>query len=200
MKKSFLYPIVFMALITLVFVAGLAGLNAATAETIWFNKEIELQQKVLYVFDKLPQGADSKAVEEAFKTHVVQKNMAEKRGYAFVENGEETAYAIPFDGAGLWGSITGYVGLNKDATKIIGVEFVTQSETPGLGGRIAEDFYKEQYRDIDISGATKGAYIITNPAPGGNIDAIAGATQTSSSVVKMLNEDLAAFFEKGGVN
>ena len=41
---------------------------------------------------------------------------------------------------------------------------------------------------------------MNNPAPGGNIDAISGATQTSDAVVNMVNEDLANFIEMKGGN
>ncbi|MDF2948268.1 MAG: sodium-translocating NADH-quinone reductase subunit, partial [Sedimentibacter sp.] len=97
---------------------------------------------------------------------------------------------------GLWGSITGYLGLNREFTKTIGIEFVTQSETPGLGGRISEEDYKKQFRDIDVTTPVNGAYIISRPGTGGNIDAISGATQTSSAVIKFINEDLIEFFNE----
>ncbi|NMB15255.1 MAG: NADH:quinone oxidoreductase, partial [Gallicola sp.] len=38
------------------------------------------------------------------------------------------------------------------------------------------------------------------PADGGNVDAIAGATQTSTFVINMLNEDITEFIKsKGGM-
>lgn len=56
MKNSFIYPILFMTMVTAVFIAVLAGLNFVTADTIAFNQENELRQKILYIFDILPQG------------------------------------------------------------------------------------------------------------------------------------------------
>ena len=44
----------------------------------------------------------------------------------------ETKYVIPLSGAGLWGPIWGYVGLNKDKDTVYGVYFSHASETPGL--------------------------------------------------------------------
>ena len=49
---------------------------------------------------------------------------------------------------------------------------------------------------MDISGSSKGEYVVYNPAPGGNVDAIAGATLTSKSVSKLMNEDIHKFIEK----
>lgn len=195
MKNSFLYPIIFMTVVTAVFIAVLAGLNYVTAETIAFNQESQLQKKILYIFDILPENASEKDIERVFKDRVTEKQWGQLSGYALTEGGQEAAYAIPISGAGLWGSIIGYLGLNKDYTEIVGIEFVTQSETPGLGGRISEDSYKNQFRAIDISGK-RDNFIVSSPEPGSNVDAIAGATQTSRAVVNIVNEDIKAFLQE----
>ena len=195
MKNSFIYPIIFMMAVTAIFITVLAGLNFVTADTISFNQESQLQQKILYIFDILPEGGMEKDIERVFNESVIEKEWGDLKGYALVEGGQEIGYAVPINGAGLWGSITGYVGLNKDYTEIIGIEFVTQSETPGLGGRISENSYKDQYRGIDISGKTDN-FIISSPQPDSNVDAIAGATQTSAAVVKIVNENIQLFFRE----
>lgn len=195
MKNSFIYPIIFMMAVTAIFISVLAGLNFVTADTISFNQESQLQQKILYTFDILPEGGMEKDIERVFNESVIEKQWGDLKGYALVEGGQEIGYAVPINGAGLWGSITGYVGLNKDYTEIIGIEFVTQSETPGLGGRISENSYKDQYRGIDISGKTDN-FIISSPQPDSNVDAIAGATQTSAAVVKIVNENIKLFFRE----
>jgi Na+-transporting NADH:ubiquinone oxidoreductase subunit C len=195
MKNSFIYPIIFMALVTAVFITVLAGLNYVTADTIAFNQQKQLRQKILYIFDMVPDGGTDKDIERVFNENVIEKQWGDLKGYALVEGGQEIGYAVPINGAGLWGSITGYVGLNKDYTEIIGIEFVTQSETPGLGGRISENSYKDQYRGIDISGKTDN-FIISSPQPDSNVDAIAGATQTSAAVVKIVNENIKLFFRE----
>ena len=195
MKNSFMYPILFMTAVTAVFITVLAGLNFATADTIAYNQESELQQKILYIFDILPEGGKEKDIERVFNEKVIVKQWGELKGYALIQGGQETAYAVPINGPGLWGSIIGYLGLNKDYTEIIGIEFVVQSETPGLGGRISEESYKEQFRGIDILGKTEN-FIISSPEPNSNVDAIAGATQTSASVVKLINEDIKLFLQE----
>lgn len=199
MKNSLYYPILFMIAVTVVFIAMLASINYMLTDTIAFNQESELRQKILYIFDVLPENDDPQEIKRAFDEKIKQKTINDIEVYTLVEDNKETAYAVPINGAGLWGTINAYVGLNKDFTKIIGIEFITQSETPGLGGRISEDAYKNQFRNIDIEGAADGNYIISSPQAGSNVDAIAGATQTSSAVVKMINEDLSTFFESTGV-
>lgn len=192
MKNSFFYPIIFMAAVTAVFIAVLAGLNYAAADTISFNQESDLQKKILYIFDILPEDGSDKDIERVFNENVIDKQWGVLEGYALVQGGAERAYAVPIEGAGLWGSIIGYLGLNADYTVIIGIDFVAQSETPGLGGRISEELYKGQFRAIDISGKTEN-FITSSPEPGFNVDAIAGATQTSTAVVNIINEGLSVF-------
>jgi len=199
MKNSLYYPILFMIAVTVVFIAVLASINYMLTDTIAFNQESELRQKILYIFDALPESDDPLEIKRTFDDKVKEKDINGVEVYVLFENNEETAYAVPINGPGLWGSINAYVGLNKDYTKIIGIEFITQSETPGLGGRISEDAYKNQFRSIDIEGVTDGNYIISSPQAGSNVDAIAGATQTSAAVVRMINEDLNTFFEAAGV-
>ncbi|MFR7871649.1 MAG: FMN-binding protein, partial [Fenollaria timonensis] len=57
--------------------------------------------------------------------------------------------------------------------------------------------YKNQFRGLDISNYTDKNIVVNRPASGGNIDAISGATQTSTFVVNMINEDLDEFIKKG---
>ena len=56
----------------------------------------------------------------------------------YVEVEGATKYIIPMQGAGLWGSIWGYVSLNEDKNTVYGTYFSHASETPGLGAEIAE--------------------------------------------------------------
>lgn len=196
-NKSLAYPIIFMTLLTVITVFILAFLNQTTLAKVEENQNLELRRKILYVFDMYEEGKTSDdEVNKLFEDHVVESDWNDAKLFTLMDGSSEKAYAVPFSGPGLWGSITGYIGVDADMNEVTGVEFISQNETPGLGGRISEAPYKEQYRNVDISNATD-KYIINRPAPGGNIDAIAGATQTSTFVQNMINEDLKAF-DQGG--
>lgn len=193
MKKSFSYPILFMAIITAVFTFVLAFLNYSTADKIAFLQDTELKRKILYVFD-IPVSSESpEDISKIFDENVEEEIVDGERIFFVKENDEIKGYAVPVGGPGLWGGIEGYVGISADFTHILGLDFIEHSETPGLGGRISEDEYKEQFRDLDLSQGQDGNYIIYRPAPGGNIDAITGATLTSKSVSNFLNEDIYKF-------
>ena len=177
---------------------ALALLNHVTTPTIEFNQDIELKQKILNVFNILPEDTSASNIDKTFKDNVAEEDYKGNKLYILKQDGEEKAYAVPINGPGLWGSISGYVGISKDMKKLVGIEFIKQDETPGLGGRITEDEYKNQYRDLDISKPVDGKIVINKPANGGNIDAISGATQTSTFVVNMINEDVNEFIKNGG--
>lgn len=197
MKKdqSFIKPILFMAIVTLIFAGSLAAVNYFSQDRIQFNQDAELRRKILYVFNQLPEDQSNENIETVFNEKVVEKEINGERGFALVENGEEVAYAMQVEGSGLWGTIIGYLGLNKDFTETVGLDFTQQAETPGLGGRIEEEWYKEQFRGISLTEGADGRYLANRPAPGGNIDAISGATQTSNSVINLINADLHTFLQ-----
>lgn len=200
-KKSLLYPAIFMLVLSLVLTAILAAINAYTTPIVEFNSEIEQKTKILSVFDIDPGSTDPDVIDKVFNENVVEDQYDGKPLYLYQQNGETIAYGVPFDGPGLWGGIEGYVGLNEDLKTVTGIEFIKQEETPGLGGRIEEPPYKNQFRNLDISAPTGDRYVINRPQEGGNIDAISGATQTSTFVQNMINEDVKAFIDsRGGSN
>ena len=197
-KKSVVYPVIFMLGLTLVLTLALALLNQVTTPTVKFNQDIELKHKILNVFNILPKDTSPSNIDKTFKDNVTEEDYKGNKLYILKQDSEEKAYAVPVNGPGLWGSISGYVGITKDMKKLVGIEFIKQDETPGLGGRITEDEYKNQFRDLDISKPVDGKIVINKPANGGNIDAISGATQTSTFVVNMINEDVNEFIKNGG--
>jgi len=187
-KKPLVYPVIFMIAISALFTGALATLNAVTAERIDIQEAVKNQRSVLFVFDQeVPEDID--AVQEAFHGLVEEKTINDISYYAASKDGDVIGYAFPFQGSGLWGTIWGYVAVSPDFSQIIGVDFIKHSETPGLGGRISEDWYRNQFRGIDISENMDEA-IIYRPAEGGNADTITGATLTSLAVKNMINNEL----------
>lgn len=108
--------------------------------------------------------------------------------YSASKDGELIGYAFPFQGSA-FGHNLGYVAVSPDFSQIIGVDFIKHSETPGLGGRISENWYRDQFRGIDISESVDEV-IVYRPSDGGNADAITGATLTSLAVKNMINDEL----------
>ena len=72
------------------------------------------------------------------------------------------------------------VGLS-DETTVKGIKIVSQTETPGLGSRISEPFFTDQFAGVDIND-------IALSRNGGKIDAITGSTISSSAVVEAVRD------------
>ena len=184
MKKSFAYPIIFMSLLTAIFTLVLSYLNYSTAEKIQAIQGADLQKKILYVFDIDTSSDEVEDIRRVFDEKIVAEEIDNEIIYTFKEGNE----------------VKGYVGISKDYSQLLGLEFISQDETPGLGGRITEDWFKEQFRGIDVTNSQEANYVVYRPASNGNVDAIAGATLTSKSVSNLINEDMYNFIKerKGG--
>ena len=99
---------------------------------------------------------------------------------------------VPCYGAGLWGPIWGYVGLEKDLKTIKSVCFGHKGETPGLGAKIADEpSFAEAFVGKTI-GDGEILFEVTKPAnrqtENNGIDAISGATITSQALGVTLNQ------------
>ena len=104
-----------------------------------------------------------------------------------------TLTILPCYGAGLWGAIWGYISVEPDGETIRGALFSHASETPGLGGEIAEPWFYNQFdgkKLEDASGAFSSVKIVKGGA-GSNqngVDAISDATITSRSLQNTIEQ------------
>ena len=99
---------------------------------------------------------------------------------------------VPCYGAGLWGPIWGYIGLEGDLKTIKAVCFGHKGETPGLGAKIADEpsfaeaFVGQQVGSGDVLfEVVKSANRQTEL---NGVDAISGATITSQALGNTLNQ------------
>lgn len=110
------------------------------------------------------------------------------------------AYAIPVYGVGLWGPITGYIALDPRAEEIMGVTFFAPKETPGLGAKITEKKFKDDWVGKKIVAATGGgqtvhvvkgeAKVICPDDLEHCVDGVSGATITCRGVDVAVEEAL----------
>lgn len=115
------------------------------------------------------------------------------------------AYGFQLKGKGLWGTITAFGAVDSSLTKMLGIDFIEQVETPGLGARILEEEFKYFFRNLDLNGfhdpeKNQSAIIMIKNLGQSNLErstnrlqAITGATQTCDGVLQMLNTDLSFY-------
>ncbi len=120
------------------------------------------------------------------------------------QDGGEKYYIIPLIGLGLWDEISGYLALKGDLTTLRGAAFDHKGETPGLGAKISEYWFREQFQDKTIFDE-QGNYHFTVLKGEGNslkenqVDGMSGATLTADGTKEMIKNSIAMyrpFFEK----
>lgn len=180
-KDSYLYTIVFTFVLTAVFATVLAVTQAYYLPTITENEANVERQAILKVL-----GISSEFdLVTTFNEQVMPVTAGTSSTYAVYDvDGKPISYAFPLDGQGLWGSIRGYIGVSSTFDRLLGMEFIEQNETPGLGGRIDETWYKEQFTGVPLVQGEDLVY-------GSGIDAITGATSSSNAVLNILNNTIA---------
>lgn len=100
--------------------------------------------------------------------------------YSATMDGEEIGYAFIAECKGYSSTIKTMVGLYQNGT-ISRIHVISQSETPGLGTSIAEPDFTNQFNGKRIED-------IRLSQDGGVIDAITGATMSSSAITDTVRE------------
>jgi Na+-transporting NADH:ubiquinone oxidoreductase subunit C len=131
---------------------------------------------------------------QIFNANVRKQNLGKQTIYVYSPQqakGEQQAVAVRFSGPGLWGPIKGFLALESDRKTIRGITFYEQEETPGLGGEIATERFRNQFAGKSIVDQAGKPGIIIGTSGGkaaqNQVDAITGATMTCNKVEAMLN-------------
>lgn len=164
----------------------LAAINAVSKETILKNQERNFKVAVL---NALNISFDVGNTEEVFKNKIVRKDTGERVLYL----SDKTA-AFEVEDSGFWGPVSLIVGVDTEAMTIIGLEIVEEEETPGLGARITETAFRDQFRGKSLD---KPIIVkIKGESPGANdVEAVTGASISSKAVEKIVNEASRPFLE-----
>jgi len=210
------YVVLFAGAVSATFTAGIMALHVATAGRVRRNEKLfEARAKVEVFGLGEPQSMSDEAIIEAAESRIATRRITDPRTGRELELLE--AYDRPADepgarliargfavsGVGFWARIDGIVALKPDFSEILGVAFLRHAETPGLGGRITEPQWRRRFHGLKATPPERGEKFIHigGPAPAGegdprfgrHVDAITGATGTSSAVERFLNEHLGRF-------
>lgn len=208
------YIILFAALISAVFTAGIMALHVATVDIVERNQRALREKAIVGIFQLADPGELSeKQITELYRERVLRVPLEGKAARAFYfafaadagPEAEPFAYAIPLHGVGFWANIEGVLAVDRATNTILGVAFLSHSETPGLGGRITEAPFREQWIGLDMSkpdSREKFIYIggdkptgPADPRSGHYIDAISGATGTSKAVERFANVSIREYLD-----
>ncbi len=173
----------------LLFGIVLAFTANGTAERIAENR----QQQIRELAQKATLGEidyDTNGKPE-FKVKLQELSALRKKGlWAYkvipLEGTKIIGYAVIAEGIG-WDHLRMLVGLSPDLGRITGLEVVESRETPGLGNRIRENWFRKQY---EKSTAHSLVLVKKTPTTKYQVQAITGATISSTAVTKMVNANV----------
>lgn len=183
-----------MVAITVFFTLILSGINELSARTIEKQEKLKIQTKVLNSLG-VDYGDNDDKVIQIYSQIIKEKDLDGIKYYEAKTGSIVDGYAFIVEGAGLWGRIEGILALDPELSSIMGIEFISHSETPGLGGRIEEVWFLEQFRNIPVEYEEGEPTLVFKPSVGGTVDAISGATITSKAVLKIFNESIEAILK-----
>ena len=142
------------------------------------NKKIEINkarrvQEALATLAPQATRIEETTIEEEtiYKLFNREENLI---GYGFIASGQ-----------GYQGKIKMLVVSDKSLEYLKGIEVVESLETPGLGAKIQEDPFKNQFKGLGVTDDV--AYLKGEVTKPGQIKAITGATVSSRAVVNILN-------------
>ena len=101
------------------------------------------------------------------------------------KGGKTEAIAYSAAAKGYHDLIEVMIGVNPDGT-LTGISIMTHTETPGLGARIVEPEFTDQFAGLDLD-TTKLA------ADGGKVDTLSGATFSTVGVIAAVSAALEQF-------
>ena len=206
------YVIVFVTVLSSAFTAAVVSVQVATHARVEGNEALREQKALVRVFglgdvEALSSREIADLVEQRVTRKDAVKDPATGREFRVFATGG--AVAFEFRGKGFWAPITGLLALTPDLSKVVGLVVVEQAETPGLGGRITEDAFQEQFAGLNVAPPPEGRAFIylernkptdqRDPRMGRTVEAITGATQTSMALGQLLNANVEQFRRAVGV-
>jgi Na+-transporting NADH:ubiquinone oxidoreductase subunit C len=113
--------------------------------------------------------------------------------YFVMKDGKPEQVVIPVEGLGMWGTIYGFLALDRDGNTVRGLTYYEQKETPGLGGEIGNPKWQALWRGrkgFDDQWNARITVIKGQAGPADadplRVDGLSGATVTSNAVTRLM--------------
>ena len=208
-NKSPAYVVLFAALVSAAFTAAIMALHVTTKPVVERNQKVLREKSIVDAFGLGDvETMDEQRIVDTYARQVLRVPLSDSptsRAYyfAFRADGPPTArpfaFAIPLHGVGFWAPIEGLLAVQTKTRKAIGVVFLEHGETPGLGGRITERDFRDRWKGLNLQKPAEGdpcVYVTKSqprrggPMVGRHVDALSGATGTSTAVMKFTNASI----------
>ena len=191
------YIIIYSAVLVVIVAFLLAFVFKALKPMQDANVALDVKKQILYSLNI--RGLDGQEAEAKYAEVVKeeQENADGQKVYQCEVDGQHVLVAS-LKGMGLWGGISGYLGIKDDGT-VYGTYFNHEGETAGLGAEIKdsqawqEKFQGKKIFDADGNVVLSVVKKVENPET--QVDCVTGATLTSNGVDAMLKDGLKKFFK-----
>lgn len=172
--KEVIKPAAILFVICVAVSAALAGTNLLTADRIARAAAQKAEESRMVV---LPEAEAFQASEDG--THYMGLSKEAPEGVV-------VGYVFETESKGYGGTVKVMTGINTEGN-ITGVIVLSHSETPGLGANAEKESFREQYKQ-PVANNANGIQVVKFQAPAeGEIQAMTGATITSTAVTNAVN-------------
>ncbi len=186
--KTSIQMVLVLTAISLISGLVLGGLNELTYERaqnniLKFKKIPAVADIYEVVAGKLP-PSERDAIEEGLLAEKRFLDIGEQDPYLFfIIRKDSKPYAVALEdfGQGFGGDLGVMVGLRLDTGDLVGIGITTMAETPGVGSRVREPAFLEQFHGMS------GDAVFKVKKDGGVIDAVTGATISSRAVAQAIS-------------
>ncbi len=172
-----------------------------------FDARIKVRLVDLATGDLLPQGKiDEKSYDQRRArndpqtSRVAPSNAAQVSrlptygtAYFVMNHDRIEQVVIPVEGVGMWGTLYGFLAIDRDGNTIRGLTYYDQKETPGLGGEAGNPKWQAHWRGrkvYDESWEPRITVIKGSAGPAAqdpyHVDGLSGATITSNGIARMM--------------
>ena len=186
------YTIIYAAVMVVIVAFLLAFVASALKPTQDANVALDTKKQILASLNI--RDIDNAEAEAKYAEVITSGELKSPTLTANVDGEEKLIVAMK--GAGLWGGLWGWVSINKDGQTVYGSFFNHESETAGLGARITEQWFQDEFKGkviFDAEGNVVLGVYKKGKAPAtlsadSYVDAVTGATLTSNGVSDMIQK------------
>lgn len=203
------YPVLFMVLLSLIFVGILAAMYRFSEPKIKRQQREQYERAILGLCaEEIAQAAGTtapeivKAYPQSFAQYIslLPEGTFPRKAFEAKYNGKTLSYVFDIMGKGLWGTMRALVATTPAADTILAFTVYDQMETPGLGARITESWFVDQFRRKALISSGEAVKFELIPekqkaASSNQINQVTGATITTNAVISMLRKEISAIYQ-----
>ncbi len=204
--KNYIRLVVFVAILGFITSLAFVGMDLLFSARITANENAALYEAIL---SHNNETYTTSTVFDAFTTNITVHDYTihGQDVKIYVDNNTNNISFVfgIFAASGYIGDIVGVMTMESDFETIVNITILQQGETPGLGGKVVQRDFLDQFVGLKVDPTSQTPIIIGPLGSTGNlpneVDQIAGATNTSNGFENILNESYFIYkglWENGG--